>query len=787
VSHRLICPSSDPDQIHEFLCHLTKGWPEGSVFELRVLSESGSAYSQSFLPSLDGLQAGGEWAAQENKHKGNNLYVIPNPKKVEQINKTATDKDILGLTVVFVDQDDAEAPSLVDTIAPSWVVTTGTIPHLRKHGYWRLSTIVKDVAAWKATVKAIQKRFQGDPIANPSRIMRLPGTVSYPTDAKRQRGYVEELVTWSGSEGRNYPLEELAKTFGVDGFEVSCASEDVSTSAGQTNRQRKKTQTYTFDKEIIDLLNRRRNTLAKRTHAIWRNIAFGTIDKYRGTQLEEEARVAFFGFSQRWEYGQTKVDDIKKLWRSDDKNKSTRVKAGTTIMELKKLPPIGPTPDTSSETRAVTVPKHIAQEIVFTGLAARLHDQLKKASDRKPGNTHIGGVIATLSAVFGSSAVIQNGVQGKCCTNLYVLILAQTAFGKETIRSLVSASLRKTGRGNEVFDGAPSDVSFHALLARTGGRSALLIDEAGILAKAIKSTSLSWQRLLMSLLMQIYGRGLTQLEARRYRDSKKDIDPVENPRPTLMLTSTVGDFVEGTTQEDSASGFFNRLVTFVDEEMPPLKAREDRPDRQAVVDLPDDIGAVIKRTEGIQMGPGLPQRLPSILINCTEQALDRLLDFKFDDVETSMQAGGLKAETWGRAVENAQRIAGLLAVSDAVIDPNSDLADVVCDVRHVEQAIAIITQGLSQLEDIASQAGKSQSAISKQKDDVIRYLEKVGGSAPRASITRHALRGIDSDARRRLLDAMIEDGEIEQIEEVIDGKTGPKTDVFRLVRNSAHD
>jgi hypothetical protein len=291
----------------------------------------------------------------------------------------------------------------------------------------------------------------------------------------------------------------------------------------------------------------------------------------------------------------------------------------------------------------------------------------------------------------------------------------------------------------------------------------------------------------MSLLMQIYGRGLTQLEARRYRDSKKDIDPVENPRPTLMLTSTVGDFVEGTTQEDSSSGFFNRLVTFVDEEMPPLKAREDRPDRQAVVDLPDDIGAVIRRIEGVQMGPELPQRLSSILINCTDPALERLLDFKFGDVETSMQTGGLKAETWGRAVENAQRIAGLLAVSDAVIKPDSDLAGVVCDVRHVEQAIAIITQGLSQLEDIASQAGKSQSAISKQKDDIIRYLEKVGGRAPRAFITRHALRGIDSDARRRLLDAMIEDGEIEQIEEVIDGKTGPKTDVFRLVRNSAHD
>jgi len=174
MSHPPICPSSDPNQIHDFLCHLTEDWPEGSAFELRVLSEIGSAHSQSFPPSPDGLQAGVDWAAQENNCQGNNLYVIPNPKKVAQINKTANDKDILGLTVVFVDQDDAEAPCLVEIVAPSWVVTTGTIPHLRHHGYWRLDAITEDTDAWKATMKAIQKSYKVIQLQIPAALCGCP-------------------------------------------------------------------------------------------------------------------------------------------------------------------------------------------------------------------------------------------------------------------------------------------------------------------------------------------------------------------------------------------------------------------------------------------------------------------------------------------------------------------------------------------------------------------------------------------------------------------------------------
>ena len=116
-------------------------------------------------------------------------------------------------------------------------------------------------------------------------------------------------------------------------------------------------------------------------------------------------------------------------------------------------------------------------------------------------------------------------------------------------------------------------------------------------------------------------------------DKKNNIDAVEKPRPTLLLTSTVNDFTEGTSQEDSSSGFFNRLVTFVDTELPPLKDRTDLPDRQAVIDLPEDVAEAVRRMAGSYMGPSVAARLTKISILITEEAQERLFDIKFAKVE----------------------------------------------------------------------------------------------------------------------------------------------------------
>lgn len=544
----------------------------------------------------------------------------------------------------------------------------------------------------------------------------------------------------------------------------------------------------TLDRKIIDLLNSRRNTLPTGSYIDWRNMGFGTRAKYRGTELEVEAREAFIEFSLRWENGATERRAIDKLWNSERESDGgeKRIGPGTAIKILQRLPTMFVADAAYQTEKAVKLAPPAEIGAQFTGLAKGLYQQLTLASDRQASNIQIAGVLTTLSAIIGPCAVIQNGVKGKCCTNLYTLALAKTGAGKETIRTLVSSALNVANRGSEVFDGAPSDVSFNAALSRLGGRSALLIDEAGIIAKASKQSSNSHQRLLIALLMKAHGCGLTRLEARQYSDRKKDIEAVEHPRPTVMLTSTVQDFADGSSQEDSASGFFNRFLAFVDEEHIPYKPREVRPDNQAVVDLPEDICSALRRLAGANLGPVLPLRVPPVAVKLTDDAYLQLEDFKFDEVEAHLKVGGVRAETWSRAVENAQRVAGLLAVSDALMDDGSDLSAVECNANHVDLALKIVRRGLAQLERIAHMAGQRTSRIEALKDKVLRTLEKNQGQASRTQINRTALRGVRNDERTDILDALVGDGEIVRYDRPSDGKSGPKAEMFALP-NNAHN
>lgn len=541
----------------------------------------------------------------------------------------------------------------------------------------------------------------------------------------------------------------------------------------------------TMDRIIIDLLRSRRNTLRAGSYINWRNIAFGTLSKYRGTEFEAEAYEEFVVFSTRWENGMTRREDIDKLWRSEREDGGKRIGPGTAIKILRSLPSkfLEETGHCIGSAPTLAPPTDIGAQ--FTGLANRLYQQLTVASDRQASNIQIAGVLATLSAVIGPCAVIQNGVKGKCCTNLYLLSLAKTGAGKETIRTLVSSSLHAAGRGSEVLGGSPSDVSFQSALARLGGRSTLLLDEAGIIAKANKTSANSHQRLLIALLMKAYGCGLTRLESRQYADRKKNIDAVERPRPTVMMTSTVQDFADGASQEDSASGFFNRFLAFVDAEHVPFKPRRVRPNNQAVVDFPDDISKALSRLDGVYIGPELAMRLPEIAVILTGDALRQLDDFKFDEVERHLEVGGTRAETWSRAVENAQRVAGLLAVSDALTDDVSDLSNVVCGAKHVDLALQIVRRGLAQLESIAHMAGQQATRLDLLKNKVLQTIKRNDGRASRTQINRTALRGVRADERQEILDTMVGDGEIRLEDQPHDGKSGPKPDVF-LLPNRAH-
>jgi len=143
-----------------------------------------------------------DFAAARNA-KGNNVYVGAALRRgdVAPFGRSS-DEDFLAACHAWIDLDGAgdcaraHAALKELELQPSIVVTTGTLPHMRLHAYFAIQGGAADGDRLRHANAALRERLGGDAVQNPGRVLRLAGTVNYPSAKKRQeRGYLDELVT----------------------------------------------------------------------------------------------------------------------------------------------------------------------------------------------------------------------------------------------------------------------------------------------------------------------------------------------------------------------------------------------------------------------------------------------------------------------------------------------------------------------------------------------------------------------------------------------------------------
>ena len=190
--------------ILRFISAITCDWPNSSkevgLFEIRCLGDKKTPKSKRF--SLDTIDEAVDFAILMNV-KEYNIYMMINPIRMDakiKASKAATDPDILRAHYSFADADDQAGLTgiikLSELCEPDIVVTTGTVPHQRRHAYWRLSEACTDLELWRSTQLNIATLSATDKsVINPSRLMRVAGTVNYPNTHKQERGYISELVS----------------------------------------------------------------------------------------------------------------------------------------------------------------------------------------------------------------------------------------------------------------------------------------------------------------------------------------------------------------------------------------------------------------------------------------------------------------------------------------------------------------------------------------------------------------------------------------------------------------
>ena len=200
------------------------------------------------------LEEAADFAAEKNA-AGFNIYVGASLKKAGTKGRSGKG-DTLTAAYAWADSDEPGGVERINKalaenrLQTGIVVVTGSKPHLRVHTYVKLDGKVTPDELENANV-ALKTLFGSDDVADHSRLMRLAGTINYPTADKIERGYVAELVTLHlRKDAPAYTVEHLT---GLMGTKRSSLGFDFNTKTGRT------------DDEIIALLE------ASRVDGQWHN------------------------------------------------------------------------------------------------------------------------------------------------------------------------------------------------------------------------------------------------------------------------------------------------------------------------------------------------------------------------------------------------------------------------------------------------------------------------------------------------------------------------------------
>jgi len=125
-----------------------------------------------------------------NSVPGQSVYIRASTVLVNTPGRAATDTEFCQAPGPWADQDTPEqlahAKSVKSTIRPTALVQTGTAPHPRWQSFFLLDEPLTDPTLVRDLNRRILLLYGGDSsVVNPTRLMRLPGTIAWPWKAGR--------------------------------------------------------------------------------------------------------------------------------------------------------------------------------------------------------------------------------------------------------------------------------------------------------------------------------------------------------------------------------------------------------------------------------------------------------------------------------------------------------------------------------------------------------------------------------------------------------------------------
>ena len=347
-------------------------------------------------------------------------------------------------------------------------------------------------------------------------------------------------------------------------------------------------------------------------------------------------------------------------------------------------------------------------------------------------------------------------------TNLFFMGVGHTSAGKDhalksIVRVLNAASANKLWISQVTSDSALE----HALKRQP--RLVLLIDEAGHFFSAVNDVgSGSALRSLKPSLLQIWSSANCCWKGKqRAPQREKDEIPVEinSPHVCLLGMTQPQTFFCGASRADITDGWLARPLFLISQTRP--RARLHLPE----VAIPKEILVAVEQF-GDEPEPDAPIRIAP-----ASEAANALLDaFSEKVLQVMIKSDREKSETaalYGKAVENARRVALTLAVGKNPVDPIIEAEDMAYAVAVVDYTIRAAIKAID--ENLA------ENELERFKKRLLKTIREAGGTGiTRKELTRKSqyLKRLQRD---ECLDDLVTAGQIEAI------RADNGADLFRIV------
>jgi hypothetical protein len=377
----------------------------------------------------------------------------------------------------------------------------------------------------------------------------------------------------------------------------------------------------------------------------------------------------------------------------------------------------------------------------------------------------LAAVLSFAATLVGRKVKTETGLR----TNLYLCGIADSGYGKNHARQVISALMRdpQNGTSEMLSMKLGTGAGIVALLEKTPCKL-FLHDEFGLFLRSVSSENApKFWRDVAEVLNDMFSEANGV-----YHSTATKMDGaviIDNPNLSIYATSTPEEFYGALTKTMLNSGAIARFLFVPGDGSAKLRIDSDQCEATIPDTIKNHVREVIKISPDLEKLLGVDAIEKAIKIKFTPDARQAWDSFRIemDNLMIKNAEGGFSS-IYNRAGEHAAKIA--LVVS--CYELHAEIG-----VQAMQWAILFVKNAVSGLVD-ALHANMSENLHEQQAKRILEIIRKLGGEATKSDITRRT-KWCQKHVRDSILDDLVESGELLFLEHDSIG-THKKTNIYRV-------